>query len=135
MQKIKTKWDPIRIQVPERVRKEEDMKTNYENAYVNLFRFLYEDKKRSPLYYDPYRLGGDTIIRYDGSHDFRCYELVHEFVEEAQKSGINPWQELKFGAQIKDNDWVRNIPPRVEFLPEDKTPYFCFIIRYNWKCE
>ena len=89
MQKIKTKWDPIRIQVPERVRKEEDMKTNYENAYINLFRFLYEDKKRSPLYYDPYRLGGDTIIRYDGSHDFRCYELVHEFVEEAQKSGIN----------------------------------------------
>ena len=100
MQKIKTKWDPIRIQVPERVRKEEDMKTNYENAYINLFRFLYEDKKRSPLYYDPYRLGGDTIIRYDGSHDFRCYELVHEFVEEAQKSGINPWQELKFGGQI-----------------------------------
>lgn len=45
MQKIKTKWDPIRIQVPERVRKEEDMKTNYENAYINLFRFLYEDKK------------------------------------------------------------------------------------------
>ena len=108
--------------------------TAYTNTYVKLFKFLYEDKENSPLYYDPFRYGGATIIRYDGSHSFRCYELVHEFVEEANKSGINPWQELKFGAQIKGNDWVRN-NPRVEFLPEDKTPYFCFIIRYNWKCE
>lgn len=108
---------------------------SYENAYLKLFRFLYEDKERSPLYYDPYKYGADTIIRYDGSHDFLTYELVREFVEESRKLGINPWQELKFGAQIKGNDWVRNTPPRVEFLPEDKTPYFCFIIRYNWKCE
>ena len=108
--------------------------TAYAKAYAKLFKFLYEDKKNSPLYYDPYRYGGDTIIRYDGSHDFRCHDLVHEFVEEAQKVGINPWQKLRFGAQIRDNDWVRN-NPRVEFLPEEKYSYFTFYIKYNWRCE
>lgn len=108
---------------------------SYENAYLKLFRFLYEDKERSPLYYDPYKYGADTIIRYDGSHDFLTYELVHEFVEESRKLGINPWQMLRFGAQIKENDWVRNKPPRVEFLPEEKNSYFTFYIKYNWRCE
>ena len=108
---------------------------SYENAYIKLFRFLYEETERSPLYYDPYKYGADTIILYDGSHDFLTYELVLEFVEESRKLGINPWQMLRFGAQIKENDWVRNKPPRVEFLPEEKNSYFTFYIKYNWRCE
>ena len=113
--------------------KEEAMKTNYENAYINLFRFLYEDKKRSPLYYNHW-YGVDRIIKYDGSHDFMTQDLVREFVEQAQKVGINPWQMLRFGAQIRDNDWVKN-NPRVEFLPGEETSFFTFYIKYNWRPE
>lgn len=101
---------------------------SYENAYLKLFRFLYEDKERSPLYYDPYKYGADTIIRYDGSHDFLTYALVHEFVEESRKLGINPWQMLRFGAQIKENDWVRNKPPEWNSCPKRKTPTLPFIL-------
>lgn len=103
---------------------------NYYESYKKLFNYLYTDD-RSPLKYD--FIGGTTFC-YDGSSDVFFYQMMREYVEEARKEGINPWKNLRFGAKIRNNDWVRN-NPRVEFLPVETSPTFEFQVRYNWRCE
>lgn len=104
----------------------------YEKAYKNLFSFLLKDED-SPIKFDPFKVGGSQIYRYDGNGDVVLHQFVREYVMKAQKMGINPWENLKFGFKVKGTEWGDT--PRVEFLPENpkkEGPIFTFYIRYNW---
>ena len=105
-----------------------NMKT-YTTAYADLFSFLMIDTK-SPL---KYVFVGGTTICYDMSGDMILHQLVRDYVEASENEGINPWQNLRFGAKVQGNEWVDF--PRVEFLPGETSPIFTFYVRYNWgKC-
>ena len=102
---------------------------SYYKSYQDLMQFLYTNEK-SPLKFDGFRYVGSDPFRFDGSGDIVLYNLVRDYVADAEKEGINPWHNLRFG--IKDK-WGKT--PRVEFLPVETSPTFAFQVRYNWRCE